>query len=196
MAYPGYPGVIGQNAREKSVFAHFPCPLREIMQEAGVRTILKLPDVPSSILPLIWTSELLTGSCAKDDRIASKRALFGILLPGLQCQGRGGTFFDQNKLFKFFRRFLMFIYVSNQDQKFFLGDLKIWVRVRPYYSFDQKAIQNYHISGKWYFRMVFGRIDLILFLLDFYCSHDRFCKVTLRSTSILIFDLTMGKLKK
>ena len=27
----------------------------------------------------------------------------------------------------------MFIYVSNQDQKFFLGDLKIRVRVRPYY---------------------------------------------------------------
>ena len=30
----------------------------------------------------------------------------------------------------------MFIYVSNQDQKFFLGDLKIRVRVRPYYFFD------------------------------------------------------------
>ena len=46
---------------------------------------------------------------------------------------RGGTYLTKINFLKFFRRFLMFIYVSNQDQKFFLGDLKIRVRVRPYY---------------------------------------------------------------
>ena len=36
----------------------------------------------------------------------------------------------------------MFIYVSNQDQKFFLGDLKIRVRVRPYYFFDFPFVRS------------------------------------------------------
>ena len=36
----------------------------------------------------------------------------------------------------------MFIYVSNQDQKFFWGDLKIWVRVQPYYFFDFPIVRS------------------------------------------------------
>ena len=48
----------------------------------------------------------------------------------------GGTYLTKINFLKFIRCFLMFIYVSNQDQKFFLGDLKIWVRVRLYYFFD------------------------------------------------------------
>ena len=31
--------------RKDTFFAHFPCLLREIMQEGGIRTILKVPDV-------------------------------------------------------------------------------------------------------------------------------------------------------
>ena len=46
----------------------------------------------------------------------------------------GGDLFDQNQLFKVVQLFSDVF--SNQDQKFFLGDLKIWVRVRLYYFFD------------------------------------------------------------
>ena len=36
----------------------------------------------------------------------------------------------------------MFIYVSNQDQKFVLGDLEIRGRVRPYYFFDFPIVRS------------------------------------------------------
>ena len=49
---------------------------------------------------------------------------------------RGGTYLTKINFLKFFRRFLMFIYVSYQDQKLFLDYLKIWVLIRPYYFLD------------------------------------------------------------
>ena len=55
---------------------------------------------------------------------------------------RGGTYLTKIYFLKFFRRFLMFIYVSKQDQKFFLGDLKIRVRVRPYYFVNYQNLSG------------------------------------------------------
>ena len=54
----------------------------------------------------------------------------------LANNGRGGTYLTKINFLKFFRRFLMFIYVSYQDQKLFLDYLKIWVLIRPYYFLD------------------------------------------------------------
>ena len=58
-----------------------------------------------------------------------------------RSHGREGTYLTKINFFKFFRRF-MFIYVSNQDQKFVLGDLEIRGRVRPYYFFDFPIVRS------------------------------------------------------